>query len=67
MVAKARTRKGALSFYLWKRNIIIGLMHIFAAGAEIQNFAMNVCGVMGFNAANIKKEFCATSLFYGGL
>ena len=67
MIAKARTRKGALSFYLWKRNITVGLMPIFAADAEIQNFAMNVCGVMDSNVASIKREFCATSHFYGGL
>lgn len=67
MIAKARTRKGALSFYLWKINIIVDLMPIFAAGAEVLNFATNVCGVTDSSAASIRKEYCATSHFYGGL
>lgn len=67
MIAKARTRKGALSFYLWKRNTTIDLTLIFAAGAEVLNYVVNVCGVMDSSAASIRKEYCATSHFYGGL
>ena len=66
MIAKARTRKGALSFYLWKINTIVDLMLIFAAGAEVLSFVTNVCGAMGSSAASIRKEYYVTSHFYGG-